>query len=276
MKKRGVLILCYVFLIILTLWAVFPFYWIFSSVLRVPEDVFKVPPDLIPRSFSLHNVKNIFDKYTGFLTYLGNSVVISVLTTVLATGVAALASYSLSHLRGRGGRLTSRAILVAYLFPPIFFLIPLFKTLHIIGLIDTKLGLTISFLAWSFPYASWLLIAYFKTLPRELEEAAYIDGASHLVAFWKIVIPLAAPGVATAAIFCFILAWRDFLFAFILSSTNRSKTLAVGLYEKFGGEMMIWPDILTWSALMTLPILLFFLFLQKHIISGLTAGATKG
>jgi len=162
------------------------------------------------------------------------------------------------------------------MFPPIFFLIPLFKILYSIGLIDTKIGLTIAFLAWSFPYATWLLIAYFSTIPKELEEAALIDGASHFGAFLRIVLPLASPGIAAAAIFCFINAWRDFLFALVLSSTDRSKTLAVGLYEQLWGEVMIWPDILTWSALMTLPILIFFLFLQKQIIYGLTAGAVKG
>jgi len=279
-REQGILIVCYAFLIILAVWAIFPLYWMFSSVIRVPEQVFETPPRLIPRSFSLYNFKKIFGltKFgqIGFWKYLENSVIISVAATLLSTVIAALAAYSFSHFRGRGGQLASRSILLAYMFPPIFFLIPLFKMLNSFHLIDTKLGLTIAFLAWSFPYATWLLIAYFSTIPRELEEAAFIDGASHFAAFSKIIVPLAAPGVAAAAVFCFINAWRDFLFAFVLSSTNRSKTLAVGLYEQIGGELMIWPDILTWSALTTLPILIFFLILQKKIISGLTAGAVKG
>jgi len=280
MREQGILIVSYVFLVILTLCAVFPLYWLFSCVLRIPEEIFKTPPTLLPKTFSLYNFKKAFGltKFgqIGFLMYLKNSLIISLSATLLATSAAALAAYSLSHLRNRSGRLISNAILLAYMFPSIFFLIPMFKILNGLHLIDTKLGITIAFLAWSFPYAVWLLKAYFSTIPRELEESAYIDGASHFTAFLKIVVPLAAPGIAAAATFCFINAWRDFLFAFVLSSTNQSKTLAVGLYEQLGGEVMIWPDILTWSSLMGLPILLFFIFLQRRIVAGLTAGAVKG
>lgn len=279
-RESGILIVCYIFLIILAIWAAFPLYWMFSCIVRAPQDVFKVPPELIPKTFSLYNLRKIFGLtefgQLGFFAYLRNSLIISFLTTILATSSAALASYSFSHLKGTGGKFVSRAVLLAYMFPPIFFLIPLFKILQSMRLIDTQIGLTISFIAWAFPYATWLLIAYFSTIPRELEEAAHIDGASRLGAFLKVVVPLAAPGIAAAAIFCFILAWRDFLFAFVLSSTGRSKTLAVGLYEQIGGEVMIWPDVLTWATLMVLPILFLFLFLQKYIIYGLTAGAVKG
>lgn len=162
------------------------------------------------------------------------------------------------------------------MFPPIFFIIPLFKILNLLKLINTKIGITLSFLAWAFPYSTWLQIAYFSTLPRELEEAAYIDGAGHMSTFLRIVVPLAKPGIVAAGVFCFISAWTDFMFAFVLSSTTRSKTLAVGLFEQLGGEVMLWPDILTWSFLMTVPVVLFFLIFQKQFISGLTAGAVKG
>jgi multiple sugar transport system permease protein len=246
----------------------------------VPEDMFKTPPVLIPKTFSLYNFAKVIGLTRfgdiGFLSDFKNSLIISLLTTILATSSGGLAAYSLCHIRGRGGKILSRLILLTYMFPAIFFIIPLFKILNSVKLTDTKIGITLSFLAWAFPYSTWLLIAYFGTLPRELEEAAYIDGAGHMSTFLRIVMPLAKPGAVAAAVFCFISAWTDFMFGFVLSSTTRSKTLAVGLFEQLGGEIMLWPDILTWSFLMVVPVVIFFLIFQKQFISGLTAGAVKG
>lgn len=274
-RDRFTVILSYSFLIVLSVIAVFPLFWMFSSALRPSNEIWMFPPRLLPSALSFKYYERIMT-YTGFLQNLKNSVIISLSTTALAILFSVAAGYSISRFRYKGRKFLSRVILVAYMFPPVLLIIPLFKIMVNVGLINTRIGLIIAQLAFAFPYAAWLLNAYFSTIPKELEEAAYVDGCGPVGALTRIIIPLAAPGIVAAAIFSFILSWRDFLFSFIIASEPSIRPLSVGLYEQVGGELMVWGDIMAWSSLMTLPILLFFILLQKQIVYGLTAGAVKG
>ena len=143
-------------------------------------------------------------------------------------------------------------------------------------LANTYLGLILTYITFSFPFATWMLIAYFQTIPKELEEAGLIDGASNLQVFLKITLPLARPGLVSAAVFSFIQAWNEFLYALVILNSESRKTLSVGLYGLFGGEVMTWGDVLAMCTLMVIPTMIFFTLVQKHLVQGLTAGAVKG
>ena len=208
-----------------------------------------------------------------------NSVVVSITAMVFSVIVAAMAAYSMSRFVTGWKKMLSKSILLAYMFPPILLVLPLFMLFVKVGLLDKRLGLMIAYSMSNLPFAMWLLTAYFETIPKEIDEAARIDGASNNYIFWRMIIPMAAPGLATSAIFVFINAWNEFVLALTLINSDANKTLPVGLYTQMGGkagELVLWNNRMATSALVILPMLLVFLTLNKYITKGLTAGALKG
>jgi len=265
----------YSVLSVMAIVSVFPFFWMFSSSLRPPQEVWLFPPKLFPSRLSLGYMERII-LHNTFVNNLLNSLIISLSVTILAITFSIAAGYSISRFKYRGRRLIARLILIAYMFPPVLLIIPMFRVMAELHLVNTRIGLIIAQLAFCFPYATWLLDAYFTTIPRELDEAAGIDGASPLGALVRIIIPLAGPGIVAATVFSFILSWNDFIFSLVLATAAEIRPLAIGLYQQSGGDLMVWGDIMAWSGLMTLPIFVFFLALQKQFIYGLTAGSIKG
>lgn len=260
--------------LMLVVFAVFPLFWLIVSSLKLSSELYKFPVTFIPRKVSWQFYQTILT-LTYFPRYFANSLLVALGTTVLTTTIAAMGAYSMVRYHHWLSALLARAILFAYLFPRILLVIPFFILLLQIGLVNTRIGLTASHVVFTLPFALWFLVGYFKTIPREIEEAARIDGASNFTIFLRIVVPLAGPGLVAAAIFTFITSWNEFLFALVLTTAKDVQTISVGLYGLVGGETMDWGQMLAASTLVILPVLFFFLLIQRHLVQGLTGGAGR-
>jgi len=268
-------VLLYATVLALTTFSAFPLVWMILSSLKPFPELMANTPSLLPSRVSLGFYETLL-KATTFLTFLQNSLIVALGTTVVSVTIASMAAYGLARLRFRLKYAVSRGVLLSYMFPQILLVVPLFVGIVTLGLADTYTGLILTYITFAFPFSTWLLTAYFQTIPVELEEAARIDGASNARAFLSITLPLALPGIATAAIFSFILAWNEFLYALVIMNSESKKTLSVGLYTFVGGEFFRWGEMMAASTLMVLPVLVFIFILQKHIVTGLAAGAIKG
>ena len=268
-------VLVYIGLAVFAIFSLFPLYWMLASSVRPYTELVSTPPRLFSTSFDISSYVTVL-RSSPFLQMFWNSLVVSVITTVVTVLFGAMAGYSLARMRFRGRLLISRSVLLAYIFPQILLVVPLFVAMVNLGLANTYTGLILTYLTFSFPFCMWMLTAYFQSVPLELEQAALIDGASNLGVFWRIVLPLARPGLAASAIFTFIHAWNEFLYALVLLNSQGNQTLSIGLYRMIGGELMRWAELLASTSMMVLPILVAFLFLQRHFVAGLTAGAVKG
>lgn len=261
--------------VIAVLFSTFPIYWMVSCSVRTYVDLTTVPPHLFPQALSGEFYRRVL-LHTPFLTFLKNSLIISLGTVAINAVVGSMAAHSLARLKFRGKFLLSRGILIAYVFPKIVMIVPIFVTIVRLGLYNTHLGLILTNVVFTFPFCVWMLTAYFETVPVVLEESARIDGASNLRTFTQITFPLAAPGVAAASIFAFISCWREFLYALLILNAEGKKTLTVGMYGFLGAEVFEWGEMLAMNSLMMIPVVVFFLILQRSFIQGLTAGAVKG
>ena len=262
-------------LVLITLFSIFPVYWMVLCSIRSYPELTATPPHLFPVSFSGEFYRTVF-LYTSFFTFLKNSCIVTLGTVAVNMVVSAMAAHSLARLRFKGKLLLSRGILFTYVLPKMVILIPIFVTLVRLGLANTYIGLILTYVVFTFPFCVWMLTAYFQTIPKELEECARIDGASNMRAFIQIILPLAAPGIGAVAIFTFISTWKEFLYAFIILNIEAKKTLTVGLYGLLGLEVVEWGESLAMSTLMVIPVLIFFFVFQKGFVRGLTAGAVKG
>ncbi|HEY3108925.1 MAG TPA: carbohydrate ABC transporter permease [Chloroflexota bacterium] len=260
------------------LFAIFPLYWLFKSSFTVGLDLIGATPLWLPRSLDLSNYQRVLS--VGLITtFFTNSVKIALLSTVCSIVIASLAAYSLTRFRFRGRDLVQRSVLLAYMYPGILLAVPLTLFYVQIGLINTHLGLVIAYSTFSLPFALWLLIAYFETIPHEIDEAARVDGATHLQVFTRIILPLAAPGIATASIFAFLGAWNEFTLGLVLIQQNELKTVPVGLalfLQGGPGDTIEWGARMAAGMMVIVPSLIFFLVSSGRISRGLAAGAVKG
>ena len=258
-----------------SIFSIFPLYWMIASSIRPYTEVYQTPPLLFTVNLDFTAYKTVLT-LTPFIKMFWNSLYISIITTLICTIFSAMAGHSLARMRFKGKKLITRGVLIAYIFPQILLVLPLYVMLVRFGLGNSHFGLILTYMTFSFPFCVWMLTAYFLTIPEDLEEAAYIDGASKFRVFTTIIIPLSKPGLAAAAIFTFIHAWNEFLYALVFLNSDKKSTLAVGIYRLMSGEIFDWQAILASSTMMVFPILIIYLFLQKYIVAGLTAGATKG
>ena len=259
--------------------ALIPVLWLISVSLKPPESI--VDGRFIPSEFSLDNYKSLFEggiDDSPFIKPLINSIGIALITTVIAITLAAFTAYAIARLEFPGKRVILAGALAIAMFPPISTVGPLFDMWRAIGLYDTWPGLIIPYLTFSLPLAIYVLVAFFREIPWELEQAAQVDGATPFQAFTKVIVPLAAPGVFTAAILVFIFAWNDFLFAISLTSSDASRTVPAALAFFTGESSFTQPtgSIAAAAVVVTVPIIVFVLFFQRRIVAGLTSGAVKG
>lgn len=274
-KKRLKKVGLYVGVSLSVMLVIGPLYWLVSSAFKTPPAIIKFPPDLIPKAVTLGNFRLLFSQ-TPFLTYLKNTIITSGFSTFLSVCLASVAAYSCTRFRYRGSRLIPRMSLLLYMVPRMLLIFPLFLIMYRIGLINTYAALIISYMAFSLPFLVYLLVEFFKTIPIEIEEAALIDGANRGQIFFRIVLPLALPGIIAASIFSFIWAWNDYLFASILMGTPGRYTMTVGIVQLRTSMAMNWAHIMAASTLFTIPSLVFFIIIQKPLIQGATGGAVKG
>lgn len=252
-----------------------PFLWMASTAFKPPREVLTWPPIILPKNPTLNNFVVLF-RDSLFTTFLQNSLVTAFGSTAISITIAVLGAYSLTRYTYRGRNQMATFVLLGYMFPPIVLIIPFFVWFYNMGLTDNYLGLVLAYVAVGLPFAVWLLWAFFQSIPLELEEAAWIDGATRARAIWHVIVPLAIPGVIATSIFTFIVAWNDYLFSLVLMSTDPHKTLTVGLADLLERPTLDWGVIMAAGVLITIPALIFFVITQNYLIKGWGAGAVKG
>jgi len=265
-------------LLIVMFYALLPVLWLLSVSLKTPATV--SDKKFLPQDVTLDNYTTLFDGGldSPLLRPLINSVSIALIATVIAVTLASFTAYAIARLDFPGKAVILAGALAIAMFPPISVVGPLFDMWRTLGLYDTYLGLIIPYLTFALPLAIYTLVAFFREIPWELEQAAQVDGATPWQAFRKIILPLAAPGVFTAAILVFIFAWNDFVFAITLTSSDSARTVPAALAFFTGDSQFTAPtgNIAAAAILVTIPIIIFVLIFQRRIVAGLTAGAVKG
>jgi ABC-type glycerol-3-phosphate transport system permease component len=274
-KNRGWYLLGYVILAIMTLWTVFPFYWQLATSLRLDVDLYSSSMSLIPQSLTLVHYAHVLGGTSPFTTQFINSALLGLAVTLVSIFLGSLAAYALSRLRFFGRTTLARGLVYAYLAPGIMIFIPMFMLMNNLGLRDNLFGLGLAHLTFTVPFATWLLMGYFRTIPVELEEAALVDGASRLTALWRIILPLSGPAIVVVAVFAFTLSWNEFLYAFVLIQSPARMTAPVGLVSYVNGDITYWGQMMAAATLMSIPPLLLYFFGQRWVVSGWTAGAVK-
>jgi multiple sugar transport system permease protein len=279
----------------LSLWmlfAVFPVVWSYLNSFKPPEQIFDLPPKLVFTP-TLHNYAVIFglevgteaegvtqtQQATGAVSqlprYFLNSLIVSTGTTVLSLAVGCLAAYSLARFRFRAKRYMLLSILFVRMVPAVVLVIPIYTLWRSLGLLDTQQGLILAYLSFNLPFVIWMMRGFFVDIPVEIEEAALIDGCSRLSALVRVILPLAAPGIAATSIFALLLGWNEFLFAVLLTA-DRAKTLTPAILNYVTDRAILWGNLYAAASIVLLPVLLFSLAVQKHLARGLTGGAVKG
>jgi multiple sugar transport system permease protein len=251
----------------------FPIYWIIVSSFKIPVDTLALPPVwlFIP---NLDAYLNVF-ALNYYFRYFVNSAVVSIGTVVVALAFGSLAAYALDRMPFRFSGLVSYALLTTRMIFPIVYAIPLFTLMQRANLLETRTGLIIAYTTFSLPYAVWIMQGFFNGIPTELDEAAMIDGCSRFSAFWRVILPVAAPGLAAASIFVLMLAWNEFLFALILAGGGEAKTLPVAAAQLIGQREIQWNELCAVATATIVPMVFFFILFQKHLIKGMIAGAVK-
>lgn len=264
----------------MVLYFTFPIYWTFISSLKTLDGIHAFPPTLVPAASEL--VDPIWTNYTTLLfersfdMFTLNSLIVAVVTTVIVVTFGTLAGYGFSRFRFPYDDYVFIGILGARLLPPIGMLVPFYRLFGQFNLIDTRIALIVVYTYMNLPLVIWLMRNYFISIPADLDEASYIDGATRFQTFKDIILPLATPGIAACAILTFLFSWREFLFAFSLTFTTSAKTIPVGAMMMIEDVVVLWNFLAAGGFIAMLPALLFVILFQRHIVSGLTAGAVKG
>ena len=253
----------------------FPLFWMLSTSLKPSGEIFATPPRLVPLHPTLVNFARLFAE-TPFVRFFENSLFVAGATVLLTLSVSALGAYSLTRYVFWGRDTVAGLILLTYMFAPIMIIIPFYILVKQFGLVNTRVALVLSYTTFCLPFCLWLLRAFFQSIPLELEEAALVDGAHRGKAVWYVVLPLALPGLIAAAIFTFILAWNDFLFALVLITSEELKTLPVGVNDLFNATIVDWGLIMAAGVMITVPTVVFFAAVQRYLVQGWTAGGVKG
>jgi multiple sugar transport system permease protein len=255
----------------------FPFYWMLVVSLKPNSEL--LDTDINPfilASATIDHYRYLFEE-TDFLQWTKNTMIVTIAATVLALACSIFIGYALGRFRFRGGNILGAAIFLAYLVPPTLLFIPLSEVIARFQLYNRYWALIFTYPTFLIPFASWLLMGYFRTISRELEDAALVDGATRLQAMRQIIMPLAAPGIVSAGIFCFTLAWNEFLYALVFMGSGDMKTIPVGtVSDLIRADVYFWGSLMAAGILGSVPVAIAYSFFVDHYISGLTAGATKG
>lgn len=269
--RQAILISLQLVLVVVVL---LPFFWMFSVSLKPTDEPFAIPARLWPERPTFANYQNAF--YPEFRRYFLNSTIISLVTITISIGVGLLAAYSFSRFRVRGFRFLLVAIILAQMFPVATMIIPIYKIVRSFNLLDTYPALIIAYLTITLPVTIWMFLGFIRNIPLELEESALIEGATRLQAFWRIVVPLARPGIVATAVWIAVVTWQEFIFALAFTSSREMRTVSVGMSDFIGQYGIRYGELMASSVMVSLPIIVVFFFLQRQFVAGLTAGATKG
>ncbi len=253
-----------------------PLVWMIITSIKPQSELFLIPPAFFPEEVTFEHYRRLLTE-TPFLTYLRNSVILAGGTTVLVIIVATLGAHSLVRFSYPGRETLAGAVLFTYLLPSVVLVIPLYFLMAALGLVNSLLSLVIAYTTFALPYALWLLRSFMSAIPADLEAAAMVDGASRFRAFIDVILPQAAPGIISTALFTAILAWNEYLFALVLINSDASRPLTTGVMSMLVTSFNIeWSLLMAASVMMSVPLLVVFVFLQKYLTRGFGAGAVKG
>jgi multiple sugar transport system permease protein len=269
-KRAGLL----VGLVVGGLFAGLPVLWMLSNSFKQNTEIFALPPRLITAGFTLDAYRSIFDDPTKIRFFI-NSYVVALSVTALTLLVAILAAYAFSRYEFPMKRVLNVVVISVQAVPPITLLIPYFGLVVALKMYNTYQGLILTYMVFTLPYAIIMLTGYFNTLPKELDEAVKVDGASAFTALWRVLVPIAVPGIVSVGIYTFMIAWNEYLFALTLTKTEDMRTVPIGIQLLMGQHSYEWNQMMAMSILGAVPVLLLFLFFQRYFIGGMTAGAVK-
>jgi multiple sugar transport system permease protein len=267
----------YVLLAAGVLITLFPILWMLSTAFKDVKDLFNMPPEWIPRPPTVAAFASLFKTGSFFLRYFLNSLLVCLSSTLLTVAAASLAGFAFSRFRFRGSKTAMFFFLVTQMFPNVVLLISVFTLFKQLRLLNTYPALILTYAGFALPFSIWMLKNYFDTLPIEMDQAAYIDGCSHVQVLARIVYPLTGPAILSVALFVFLVGWNELMFSLTLTSTESVRTIAAGLVVTYQGQYQIyWSEMMAASLLASLPVVLLFLLMQRYFIQGMTMGAVKG
>jgi multiple sugar transport system permease protein len=269
----------WLYLVILVLFATVPMAWMLLTSIKSQFVALQYPPVWIPSTITFEQYYRLLSP-TGdvggqFLRYMWNSIWVSTATTVIGVAIAVPAAYAFSRFRFPGRKLLFFSVLFRNMFPAVVFLMPLFIMMRFIHLVNTQSSLILTYLTFGLPLSIWLLKGFYDNIPIELEQAARIDGATRFQAFVRVIMPLSAPGIIATAIYSFITAWNEYVYALTFLNDDSKLTLPVGLQRFFTEYATNWPGLMAASFIMSVPVVALFLILQKYFVRALTEGAVK-
>ena len=266
-------LLCLVFVLL-------PFYWMTITSFKQDRNIFD--PKANPFWFNMaptlkHYINLINPDKTDFLIWVQNSLMVAALVTVISVTISIMAGYSLARLRYKGAESIGASVFITYLVPPSLLFLPLAHVIGQLGLMETRWAMVISYPTFLVPFCTWLLMGYFRTIPKEIEECALVDGCTRIKALLRIVLPVAIPGIITAALFSFTLAWGEYLYSITFVTDSYEKTIPSAVVgELIRGDVYHWGGLMAGALLGSVPIALVYVIFLDYYVSGLTAGATKG
>ena len=253
----------------------FPFYWMVNTSLKPASEIFLSPPTFVSPNWS-------FDAYTTVLTqrpfarYFFNSLVVTLGTTVLSVTLAAFAAYGFTRFFPRGATPFVIFLLFTKMLPETLLIIPYFQLMSDLGLLNSYLALVLAYSSFALPFSVWMLIGFFRSIPRAIDEAAIMDGASYLQTFVRVILPLAKPGLVAVALFTFLIAWNSYLWALVLTTDSTMHVLSVGVANMVGEYRVQWNELMAAAVIAAVPVMVLFSLLEKHLINAITSGAVKG
>lgn len=254
-----------------------PVYWMIVTSLKPNEAAFSLPPSLVPSEPTLQSYISQLKNRAGFVTFVVNGVIVSGLTTVLSIVVAVHAGYAFSRFRFPAKRSLLLAILASQMAPHVLIVVSLYVLFQQLSLLNTYLGLVLAFSSFALPFSIWMMRGFIDTIPRDMEEAAMLDGATQMQAMRRVILPLVGPGVVAVGLYTFMNTWNNLLFALSLTSTQDMRTIPPGFLLTYVGEFQYaWADAMAGSVMATLPMVIVFIFLQRYLVAGMTAGSVKG
>lgn len=262
------------FLIFVCIYCLFPFVWMLSTSLKTEAEAFRIPPTWIPLKLTVESYIGIWVR-KNFGIYFLNSTVISLSTALLSTFFGAMAGYGFSRFFFKGRKFLIGFFLATQMLPGVLLVGPYFKIMTKVGLYDTRTGLIIAFLTICLPFSTWMMKGFIDKVPDELDQSAMVDGCSRLGVFFKIILPVIAPGMVATILFAFLLAWGDLLWALCLTSSEPMITVTLGIARTVGEFRIIWPMLMAGSLVRGMPAIILYVFLQRLLVQGLTAGAVK-
>jgi multiple sugar transport system permease protein len=254
---------------------IFPFYWMVNTSLKPASEIFVSPPTFLSTQWSL-------DAYMTVLTqrpvarYFVNSLVVALGTTVLSVTLAALAAYGFTRFFPRGATPFIVFLLFTKMLPETLLIIPYFRLMSDLGLLNTYWALILAYSSFALPFSVWMLIGFFRSIPRDIDEAAMIDGATYLQAFWRVILPLARPGLVAVALFTFLIAWNSYVWALVLTTDSSMYVLSVGIANMVGEYRVQWNELMAAAVIAALPVMVLYSLLERHLVNAITAGAVKG